>query len=157
MCTSVPGRHLAQKEPQQHPVGAAGCGCRASTEALGTRYRGRGRSSCDLPKLVWKRQLAVPEGTWKVICSTSSAVQSKAVFLRSLLAILPELRTARSTQPRRHGSHLAACPRRAVGVGGGERQDRRGRGAETQWFFWELAEVGIQGTGLEDHSPQGHR
>lgn len=85
----------------------------------------RGRSSCDLPKLVWKRQLAVPEGAWKVICPTSSAVQG---CLPSLSAHY-FTRTARSRQPRRHGSHLAACPRRAVGVGGGEtRQARAGSG-----------------------------
>lgn len=91
---------------------------------------------------------AVLEGTWKVIGSTNSAVQT--VFLRSL----PELRGPGSQEGM--SGRLAPVPRRAVGVEVGETSRAR-TGAETQWFFWELAEVGIQETGFEDHSPQGHR
>lgn len=91
---------------------------------------------------------AVPEGTWKVIGSTNSAVQ--AVLLRSL----PELRGSGSQEGT--GGRLAPGPRRAVGVKVGDTRRARA-GAETQWFFWQLAEVGIQETGFEDHSTQGHR
>lgn len=120
-CTSVPGRHLAQKEPQQHPFGAAGVAAAPPRRPWGPVIAtDRGRSSCDLPKLVWKKA-AVPEGTWKVICSASSAVQ--AVFLRALLAIT---RTARSRQPRRHGLSLGCRP--WVSSRSRSRRDKTGAG-----------------------------
>lgn len=85
---------------------------------------------------------AVPEGTWKVICSASSAVWD--VFLPSLSAHYYPNCVVQAVK-KAHGPSLGCQPQAASSrVEVGETRQARA-GVETQWFFWELAEVQIQG------------
>lgn len=65
-------------------------------------------------------------------------------FLRSLLFIT---RTAWSKQSRRrtHGRSLGCQPQAASSRVEVEETRQARAGVETQWFFWELTEVQIQG------------
>lgn len=104
----------------------------------------------DLLQLVWRKQ------QWgkKLEVGSAGRIRVRRALRVSQLkqascCLCLRVRTVQFLQPKRRGWSLSGRPGAASsGVEAGEARQARA-GAETQRFFWELAEAGVQGVGSE--------
>lgn len=138
---------LSELQCHPHPTPFEHAGLWASRESLGLQNHDQDRSISDLLQLVWRKAAGREElggGSARQVrvegCDSSGAdAASQALSVWELLWF---------TKPERCGWSLDCQPGASSSRMGSVESGLARAGAETQRFFWELAEVGVEGVDL---------